>query len=92
MDCVLDELLRNRITWHESRTCFLQAGVRNLGGNSRFGSPEQIAAEKGYLQGKWQGPLRLDTYQSQDRVQVVVERRQRVRSIPLVLGVMVSTQ
>lgn len=47
-DCCLGELLRNRIIWHESRFCFLQAH------------------------------LRLDTYQSHDRVQVVVERRQRV--------------
>jgi hypothetical protein len=52
--------------------------VRHLGGNSRFRSPERIAAEKRNLQSKWQAHLRLDTYQSQDRVQVVVERRQRV--------------
>ena len=78
IDCCLGELLRNRIIWHESRFCFLQARDKNLGGNSRFRSPERIAAEKRYLQSKWKTHLRLDTYQSQDRVQVVVERRQRI--------------
>ena len=78
IDCRLGELLRNRIIGHESRFCFLQARDKNLGGNSRFRSPERIAAEKRYLQSKCQAHLRLDTYQSQDRAQAVVERRQRV--------------
>ena len=78
IDCCLGELLRNRIVWHESRFCFLQARDKNLGGNSRFRSPEQIEAEKRYLRSKWKAHIRLETYQSQDRVQIVVERRQRV--------------
>jgi len=78
IDCGLTELLLNRILWHESRFCFLQARDKNLGGNSLFRSPEKIAAEKRYLANKWKGHIRIDQYQSQDRVQVKVERRQKV--------------
>ncbi|HVU07831.1 MAG TPA: hypothetical protein VHG89_04730 [Verrucomicrobiae bacterium] len=78
IDCCLTELLHNRILWHESRFCFLQARDKNLGGNSLFRSPEKIAAEKRYLANKWKAHVVIDEYQSQDRVQVKVERRQKV--------------
>jgi hypothetical protein len=78
IDCCLGELLRNRILWHESRFSFLQGRDKNLGGNSRFRSPERIAAEKAYLRKKWRGNIVIDEYQSQDRVKIVVDRRQAV--------------
>jgi hypothetical protein len=78
IDCCLSELLANRILWHESRFCFMQARDKNLGGNSLFRSPEKIAAEKRYLANKWKAHVVIDQYQSQDRVQVKVERRQKV--------------
>lgn len=78
IDCCLGELLNNRILWHESRFCFLQARDKNLGGNSLFRSPEKIAAEKRYIAGKWKAHITIDEYQSQDRVQINVDRRQRV--------------
>lgn len=78
IDCTLNELLRNRIIWHESRFCFVQARDKNLGGNSLFRSPERIAAEKRYLAGKWKAHITIDEYASQDRVKINVDRRQRV--------------
>lgn len=78
IDCCLTELMNHRIIWHESRFCFIQARDKNLGGNSLFRSPERIEAEKRYLSGKWKGNITIDTYQSQDRVKIHVERRQRV--------------
>lgn len=78
IDCGLSELLHNRILWHESRFCFEQKRDKNLGGNSRFRSPERIEAEKRYLQKKWQAHILIDQYQSQDRVKVKVERKQSV--------------
>jgi hypothetical protein len=78
IDCCLTELLKNRIIWHESRFCFLQQRDKNLGGNSLFRSPERIEAEKRYLQKKWRGHITIDSYQSQDRVKMNVDRRQHV--------------
>ena len=78
IDCCLGELLHNRILWHESRFCFLQARDKNLGGNSLFRSPERIEAEKRYLQKKWRAHITIDSYKSQDRVRMNVDRRQRV--------------
>jgi hypothetical protein len=78
IDCCLTELLHNRILWHESRFCFLQQRDKNIGGNSLFRSPERIEAEKRYLANKWKAHITIDTYQSQDRVKMNVERRQRV--------------
>ena len=78
IDCCMTELLKTRIVWHESRFCFLQARDKNLGGNSIFRSPERIEAEKRYLASKWKGNIKIDSYQSQDRVKIQVERRQRV--------------
>lgn len=78
IDACMTELMVNRIIWHESRFCFLQARDKNLGGNSRFRSPERIEAEKRYLRSKWKGHIVIDEYQSQDRVKVIVERRQKV--------------
>lgn len=56
----------------------LQGRDKNLGGNSLFRSPEKIEAEKRYLQSKWKGSITLEEYQSQDRVKMNVDRRQRV--------------
>jgi hypothetical protein len=78
IDCCLTELMNNRIIWHEKRFCFVQKRDKNLGGNSLFRSPERIAAEKRYLQKKWKAHITIDTYQSQDKVKMNVERRQRV--------------
>jgi len=78
IDCCLGELLNNRILWHESRFCFLQARDKNLGGNSRFRSPERIEAEKRYLKSKWKAHIVISEYQSQDSVKMRVERRQSV--------------
>jgi hypothetical protein len=79
IDCCLSELLNNRIVWHDSRFCFLQARDKNLGGNSLFRSPERIEAEKRYLQRKWRAHIRIENYQSQDRVSIKVDRRQSVQ-------------
>jgi hypothetical protein len=78
IDCCLNELMNNRIIWHDSRFSFIQARDKNLGGNSLFRSPERIEAEKRYLQKKWRAHISIDTYQSQDRVRMHVERQQRV--------------
>jgi hypothetical protein len=56
----------------------VQKRDKNLGGNSLFRSPERIAAEKRYLQKKWKAHITIGTYQSQDKVKMNVERRQRV--------------
>lgn len=78
IDCCLNELLNNRIIWHESRFSFIQARDKNLGGNSLFRSPERIEAEKRYLANKWKGNIAIDQYRSQDLVKIKVDRRQRV--------------
>lgn len=78
IDACLTELMNNRIIWHERRFCFLQGRDKNLGGNSRFRSPERIAAEKRYLADKWKAHITIDEYASQDRVKMNVERRQHV--------------
>lgn len=77
IDACLAELRDNRIVWHERRFCFLQGRDKNPGGNSRFRSPESIEAEKRYLAGKWKAHITLDEYQSQDRVRMNVERKQK---------------
>lgn len=78
IDACLTELMKTRIIYHERRFCFLQGRDKNLGGNSRFRSPEKIEAEKRYLRSKWKGSITIDEYQSQDRVKMNVDRRQRV--------------
>jgi hypothetical protein len=78
IDACMTELMNNRIIWHESRFCFIQARDKNLGGNSLFRSPEKIAAEKRYLANKWKAHITIGEYQSQDSVKVNVERRQKV--------------
>ena len=78
IDACLTELLNNRIIWHESRFCFIQARDKNTGGNSLFRSPEKIAAEKRYLANKWKAHITIGEYASQDSVRVNVERKQRV--------------
>ena len=78
IDACLGELLTNRIIYHESRFCFIQARDKNLGGNSLFRSPEKIATEKRYLANKWKGHVTISEYASQDCVKVHVDRRQRV--------------
>ncbi|MHC1763596.1 MAG: hypothetical protein AB9869_04715 [Verrucomicrobiia bacterium] len=74
----MTELLRSRIIWDESRLCFLQGRDKNMGGNSLFRSPERIEAEKRYLEEKWKAHITIDTYQSQERVTVNVDRRQTI--------------
>ena len=74
----LQELLDNRLVWNEARFCFVQERDKNLGGNSLFRSADRIAAEKRYLKRKWKAHIRFESYQSQDKTAMDVQRRQSV--------------
>lgn len=79
IDACLTEMLKTRIIYHEARFSFVQGRDKNLGGNSLFRSPERIATEKRYLASKWRGNIKVgEAYQSQDRVSIKVDRRQKV--------------
>ena len=68
----------NRLVFNEARFCFVQERDKNLGGNSLFRSAERIAAEKRYLKRKWKAHIRFESYQSQDKTAMDVQRRQSV--------------
>ena len=78
IDATLQELLTNRIVWHEARFSFTQGRDKNLGGNSLFRSADRIAAERRYLQSKWKAHISFENYRSQERVTIDVPRRQAV--------------
>ena len=78
IDATLQELMDNRLVFNEARFCFVQERDKNLGGNSLFRSAERIAAEKRYLKRKWKAHIRFESYQSQDKTAMDVQRRQSV--------------
>lgn len=79
IDATMTELMENRLVWNEARFCFVQERDKNLGGNSLFRSAERIETEKRYLKRKWKGSIKFEEYKSQDRVSMVVARRQSVK-------------
>ena len=78
IDACLTELLHHRIIWRESRFSFIHIRDKNIGGNSRFRSPERIAAENRCLANKWKAHPTFGDYKSQDWAKATFERRQKV--------------
>ena len=70
--------LERRIVWQDSRFCFVQKRDKNLGGNSLFRSEDRIAIERRHLKRKWKGHILFESYKSQERVSIDVQRRQPV--------------
>ena len=81
IDASLSEFLERRIVWQDARFSFLQERDKNLGGNSLFRSEERIAIEKRHLKRKWKGHIIFESYKTQERVALDVQRRQPVAMV-----------
>jgi hypothetical protein len=60
VDLALQSLVKHRITWFDSRFCFIGAALNNRGGNAYYRSEEAFANERALLKSKWGKFIRFD--------------------------------
>lgn len=60
VDLSLQSLVKHRITWFDSRFCFIGAALNNRGGNAHMRSEEAFSRERAILKQKWGKFIRFD--------------------------------